>query len=222
MQGVIQEFRERVMEIEAYLDFIRSVDADETLLIKSPDQCPAYSSTQRQDLLKTFKASALLMLYNLMESSVTNAVEAIFDELEKQSVSFDQCREEIRLIVLGNIRQHQPEKLLSVITVLATDIVTKTFRHEVVVSGNVDARKIREVAKRYGFPSPQSRGDRLLTVKTTRNDLAHGSKSFAEVGRSFTVQDIIDIKQDVVAYLTEMLEHVADYLFEKNYAAGTV
>ena len=73
----------------------RSVDTDETLLIKSPDQGPEYSSTQQQDLLKTFKASALLMLYNLMESSVTNAVEAIFDELEKQSVSFDQCREEI-------------------------------------------------------------------------------------------------------------------------------
>jgi len=222
MQGVIQEFRERVREIEAYLDFIRSVDADETLLIKSPDQGPAYSSTQQQDLLKTFKASALLMLYNLMESSVTNAVEAIFDELEKQSVPFDQCREEIRLIVLGNIRQHQPEKLLPLITVLATDIVTKTFRREVVVSGNVDARGIREVAKRYGFPEPRSRGDRLLTVKTNRNDLAHGSKSFAEVGRSFSVQDIIEIRDDVVAYLNEMLEHVADYLFKKNYAAGTV
>lgn len=221
MQSVIQEFHGRVREVESYLDFIRSVDADETLLVKSPDQAPAYSSTQRQELLKTFKASALLMLYNLMESAVTNAVEAIFDELEQQSVPFDQCREEIRLVVLGNVRKHEPRNILPEINALATDIIVKTFRRETVVSGNVDAREIREVAKRYGFPEPQSRGDRLLTVKTNRNDLAHGSKSFSEVGRSFTIQDIIDIKDDVVAYLTEMIGHVSSYLSGKSYAVST-
>lgn len=218
MQGIVQEFHERVREIEVYLGFMKSVDADETLLVKSSDQSPKYSSIQQQDLLKTFKASALLMLYNLMESSVTNAVESIFDELEKQLVSFDQCREEIRLIVLGNIRQYKPQRLLPLITLLATDIVTKTFRREVVVSGNVDARKIREVAKRYGFLEPQMAGERLLTVKINRNDLAHGSKTFAEVGRSFTVQDIIEIQDEVVSYLAEMLNNVADYLDSKNYA----
>jgi hypothetical protein len=77
------------------------------------------------------------------------------------------------------------------------------------------------VARRYGFPEPQSRGDRLLTVKTNRNDLAHGSKSFAEVGRTFTVQDIFDIKNDVVAYLTEMLNHVAEYLRGRGYVAAS-
>lgn len=220
MQGVIQEFNERVAEIEAYLDFIRRVDADEVLLIESENRGPAYSSVAQQDLLRTFKASALLMLYNLMESSVTNSVEAIFDELERQAIPFDQCREEIRLVVLGNVRRHEPQRLLSEIAALATDIITKTFRRETIVSGNVDAREIKKVAKRYGFPEPQSRGDRLLTVKTHRNDLAHGSKSFAEVGRSFTVQDILDIKSDVVVYLTETLTHVADYLRARNYAAS--
>lgn len=220
MQGVVLEFNERVDEIEAYLDFIRRVDAGEVLLAKAETRDPAYSSIAQQDLLRTFKASALLMLYNLMESSVTNAVEAIFDELEQQAIPFDQCREEIRIVVLGNIRRHEPQRLLSEIAILATDIITKTFRRETIVSGNVDAREIREVAKRYGFPEPQSRGDRLLTVKTNRNDLAHGGKSFAEVGRSFTVQDILDIKHDVVAYLTETLNHVADYLRARNYATS--
>lgn len=221
MQSVVQEFKRRVREIEDYLDFISGVDDNMMLLVKPATNEPAYSTSEQQDLLRTFKASALLMLYNLMESSVTNAVQAIFDELEQQAIPFDQCRKEIRLVVLGNVSRHKPQKLLSNIETLATDIITKTFRREAIVSGNVDAREVREVAKRYGFPEPTSRGDRLLTVKTNRNDLAHGNKSFAEVGRTFTVKDIIDIKDDVVSYLTETLDHVDSYLNGKEYAAIT-
>lgn len=217
MQLVIEEFRERVAEIKAYLNFVADVDKDEILLKRASDGGDAHSPIQRGDLLRTFKASALLMLYNLMESSLTNAVEAIFDELEKEAISYDVCREEIRVVVLGNLRQHQPRKLVAELNALATDIVTKTFRKDDIVSGNVDAREIREVAKQYGFPEPTSRGDRLLTVKTHRNDLAHGSKSFAEVGRSFSVPDIQEIEGDVVAYLTEMLNNVSEYLTTKGY-----
>lgn len=217
MHLVIEEFRERVAEIKAYLDFVVNIDEEATLLKRASDAGDAYSPTQQADLLRTFKASALLMLYNLMESAVTNAVEAIFDELEKEAISFDVCREEIRLVVLGNLRQHDPRKLVAELNALATDVVTKTFRKGEIVSGNVDARGIREVAKQYGFPEPKSRGDRLLTVKTHRNDLAHGSKSFAEVGRTFSVSDIQDIERDVVAYLTEMLNNVSEYVATKSY-----
>jgi len=218
MQNVLQEFHDRVIEIEAYLEFIRQVDDNELLLVRAQSPQPANEPQGQQDLLRTFKASALLMLYNLMESSVTSAVEAIFDELAQREIPYDQCREEIRLVVLKNTKSHDPQKLLPEIRTLASDIVTKTFRPETVVSGNVDAREIRQVAKRYGFPEPKSRGDRLLTVKTNRNDLAHGSKSFAEVGRSFSVNDIIVIKIDVVTYLTETLNHVANYLSAKEYS----
>jgi hypothetical protein len=217
VQLVIEEFRERVAEIKAYLAFVAGVDKGTTLLKRADDAGDACSPIQQADLLRTFKASALLMLYNLMESAVTNAVEAIFDELETEAISFDVCREEIRLVVLGNLRQHQPRKLVAELNALATDIVSKTFRKDEIVSGNVDAREIREVARQYGFQEPTSRGDRLLTVKTHRNDLAHGSKSFAEVGRSFSVSDIQEIERDVVAYLTEMLNNVSEYLATKGY-----
>lgn len=217
MQLVVQEYQERVAEIEGYLEFVRRMGDGSTLLSRASDNTPAYTAASQDDLLRTFKASALLMLYNLMESSVKNSVESIFDELEKQTVPFDGCREEIRLVVLGNMRQHSPPKLLPMLNVLATDVVTKTFRKAEIFAGNIDAREIKGVARQYGFSEPKSRGDRLLTVKTHRNDLAHGSKSFAEVGRSFSVEDILQIKQDVVEYLGEMLDNVATYLDEKRY-----
>lgn len=217
MQLVAKEFLERVAEIDTYLNFVRTVSDGTTHLMRASDNLPIYTSNSQDDLLRTLKASALLMLYNLMESSVKNAVEAIFDELEKQMVPFDGCREEIRLVVLGNIKQHAPHKLLPQLNILATDVVTKTFRKAEVVSGNIDAREIKGVARQYGFTEPRRRGDRLLTVKTHRNDLAHGNKSFSEVGRSFSIEDIIQIKQDVVDYLGEMLENVTSYLDSKSY-----
>lgn len=217
MQLVTQEFHERVVEIENYLNFVAAVADGTTHLLRASDNLPVYTANSQVDLLRTLKASALLMLYNLMESSVKNAVEAIFDELEKEMVPFDSCREEIRLVVLGNMKQHAPHKLLPHLSVLATDVVTKTFRKAEIVSGNIDAREIKGVARQYGFAEPSRRGDRLLTVKTHRNDLAHGNKSFSDVGRSFSIEDILQIKQDVVDYLGEMLGNVTSYLDSKSY-----
>ena len=64
-------------------------------------------------------------------------------------------------------------------------------------------------------------GNDLLTVKTTRNDLAHGSKSFAEVGRNFTILDIVRIKDKVIAYLSAMLANVSVYIQQQDYRRTT-
>ena len=41
------------------------------------------------ELLKTLKASGFLLLYNLVEATMRNGIEAIFDELQSQGVSYD-------------------------------------------------------------------------------------------------------------------------------------
>jgi hypothetical protein len=61
----------------------------------------------------------------------------------------------------------------------------------------------------------------LLVVKTTRNDLAHGGKSFAEVGRDYTIADIVEIKRKVIKYLNEMLSCVSDYIANQSYLIAT-
>ena len=216
MNNVIDEFETRVAEIEGYFNFVAGLD-EGSLKVEAAEGNIANPAPEIEVLVKTFKATALLMLYNLMESAVTNAIEAIFDELAERGVGFDKCREEIRKVVLSNARLHKPEKLLPQLSNIAVDIVAKTFRREAFVSGNVNARAIRSIAKQYGFTEPECRGDRLLTIKTHRNDLAHGSKSFAEVGRNFSIQDIREIKSDVFEYLREMFENVGCYIENKHY-----
>lgn len=238
MQG---DFQSRVDEIEAYFNFIGSVDTGAILLLTSDNATSAYSTIEQANLLRTFRASAFLLLYNLMESTVTNAIQAIFDELEIQGVSFDDCSEQVRIVILGNLKDHKTKEIAASFNSIATDIVRKTFRREDVVSGNVDARKIRDLAADYGFEHPRvplvrhqatlrgyvsllpagetlaGDGSKLLDVKNRRNKLAHGSSSFGEIGRDYTHSDMVRIKCEVVAYLDAMIFNVSDYIASQRY-----
>ncbi|MRT15208.1 hypothetical protein GJV07_23370 [Enterobacteriaceae bacterium RIT711] len=215
MIGVQEDFHERVSEIETYLKFIDDIDKKTIQLYMNGES--AYNQSSTDDLLRTCKASAFLLMYNLIESTITNAIEAIFEELASKNVSFDLCRMEIKKIVLNNLKNHQPNDILLSINNLAVDVISKTFKKEIVFSGNVDARKIKKVASDYGFLAPNGDGRDLLTIKSSRNDLAHGSKSFSEVGRDYTMNSILEIKQKVIIYLESMLQNVADYINNKNY-----
>ena len=68
-----------------------------------------------------------------------------------------------------------------------------------------------------GFRHPAVKSDSLLTVKTNRNDLAHGDKSFADVGRDFDMVRLDGIKNEVQAFLDELLVNVADYIAARAY-----
>ncbi len=61
---------------------------------------------------KLSKANGFLLLYNLIESTLKNAIEAIFDEFKLKGVSFDQCRLEVRQLILKNLKRHDEKRLL--------------------------------------------------------------------------------------------------------------
>jgi hypothetical protein len=50
-----------------------------------------------------------------------------------------------------------------------------------------------------------------------RNDLAHGNKSFADVGKEVTIEDILQIKDEVVEYLRQILINIENYLENQEY-----
>ncbi len=56
-----------------------------------------------------------------------------------------------------------------------------------------------------------------MTVKNNRNDLAHGIKSFAEVGKDKSADELIEIKNKVVEYLRQILEKIETYLDNQEY-----
>ena len=86
----------------------------------------------------------------------------------------------------------------------------------------MDARLIKEIAEKYGFSyqtdfAKTKNGQNLVVIKSNRNDLAHGIKSFEEVGRDKTIEELLKIKEEVVEYLRQILENIRDYLDNEEY-----
>lgn len=212
------EFHEREREVIRYFDFLQHF-SDKQVAFQIPEASTTSLPSEADDLFKTLKANGFLLLYNLVESTLKNAIEAIFQELKIKAVSFDQCRLEVREVILGNLKKHNVKKIVSSLSVISTDVVVATFRKEELAAGNVDARLIRELAGLYGFAPPNVKSDELLTVKTHRNDLAHGLKSFAEVGRDFDLHRLQNIKLEVLGFLNALLDSIADYIMNRTYLA---
>lgn len=219
---LFQDFNERAKEVSKYLMFIKNLEQETTQLsigINAKNKIRKIDS----DLEKTLKAAGFLLLYNLIESTMRIAIETIFDQLSKEDVSFDDIRKELKLVIIKNIKDnHSPDNLLTNIKEIAVDIISASFHKGKLFSGNLDAKKIKDTAEIYGFScktNSRKTGDGrdLLTIKTNRNNLAHGLTSFKDAGKDVSADELLEIKKKVVCYLREILQNVETYLANKEY-----
>ncbi len=223
MNSAFVDFQTRSKEVEGYFRFVLRLAGEEVALRTANGGGAAFSAHEHEELLKTFKATCYLLLYNLVESTMRNAVEAMFDELRTKGASFDNCREELRREILKNFKKRETERLLPKLLTLARDVVFETFERSEICSGNLDARAIRSTAKRFGFAEPVGNKFWLLqTVKDVRNDLAHGVKSFADVGRNASPSDLEAARTQTVQILRETLQNISDYLQKQDYLVAPV
>ncbi|MBD2501237.1 MAE_28990/MAE_18760 family HEPN-like nuclease [Anabaena azotica] len=220
--SLFEDFNERSKEVSKYFIFLKSLEQGSTQLSMKDLNGNLRIRMVDSELLKTLKASGFLLLYNLVEATMRNAIEAIFDELRSKGVSYDQMRPELKKIVLKNLKKRNPDEIFSSITLISLDIITVCFDRQDLFSGNIDGRLIRKTASEYGFSyltdyMKTGDGQDLLTVKTNRNLLAHGFKSFAEVGRDKSADELVEIKNKVVRYLRQILRNITQYLTDEEY-----
>ncbi|MDB6123902.1 MAG: hypothetical protein JWQ71_2895 [Pedosphaera sp.] len=222
MNSVFVDFQTRSKEVEGYFRFVIQLANAEISLRTTKDNEIAFSTHEHEELLKTFKATCYLMLYNLVESTMRNAIEAIFVELKLGGISFDDCRAELRQEILKNFKKRDMDKLLPKLLSLARDVIHETFERKENFAGNLDARIIRRTATRFGFKEPTGRDFSMLqTVKDLRNDLAHGVKSFAEVGRNASPSDLEEARSQTVEILSQTLQNIKSYLQNQHYLEST-
>lgn len=224
---LIQDFTERSKEVSKYFIFLKSLEQGTTKVSMSGKGNILKNKVIDSELLKTLKASGFLLLYNLVEATMKNVIEAIFDELKNKGVSYDKIRPELKKVVLKNIKKRNSDEVFSTIVEISVDIITAGFNKKDLFSGNLDGKKIKETAIEYGFSystdhSRTGGGNDLLTVKANRNDLAHGVKSFAEIGRDKTANELLEIKNKVIRYLKQILKNIEVYLDNKDYLDTSV
>jgi hypothetical protein len=216
MSNLRVDFAIRSREVDGYFAMMA--------LLESPEHSVRVGLDA--DVMKTVRASGFLVLYNLVESTARNAVEAIHDHLCGGSYRFDLMRAEMQRIILSHLREAKlDDSLLSLQKLVANDMRWFKVEGSQLFSGNVDARLLRRIADKYGFvlnSPPQARGGaRLLDVKNARNDLGHGSKSFEEVGRDKTLEEMVAIKVEVVTFLSAVVDAVEDYITSSKFLAQT-
>ncbi|MBP0017141.1 MAG: hypothetical protein J7647_06215 [Cyanobacteria bacterium SBLK] len=226
MHNILLDFNTRALEIESYFTFLESLITQKIKLAQFMEDGTQQIKSVDVELAKTLKANGFLLLYNLAESTMRNAVEAIFEELNTNEISFDDLKPEIKKIILKNLKKRSPDNIYSEISRISIDIIVVSFNRDELFSGNVDAREIKKIAKNYGFSSDTNydttkHGENLLKVKSNRNDLAHGFRSFEKVGRDYTIEELIEIKQEVIKYLEQILNNIQDYLNNQEYLEST-
>lgn len=216
MQRVFDDFNQRAKEVNDYFIFLRDLEQQEVKLNRD-----GKISKIDTELEKTLKATGYLLLYNLVESTMRNAIELIFDEIQTKNISFDNLRTELKKLIWQNIRKRKVDKLTAEITNLSKHIISISFDPNDLFSGNVDAKKIKEISLMYGFSmitDAETRdGFDLLSIKTNRNNLAHGFVPFSEVGKDATADNLVEISERVIKYLRQILENIEKYLDKQEY-----
>lgn len=217
MESVLNEFKDRKNEIKVYIDFINL--SEENVIIYDVVNKNGINKT---DLRRIFLANTYLLLYNLVESTIRNTIQEIYDHFSKNKITFESLKPDIKKTILTGFKAKNPDKIVDKIKNITTDVISISFDPNKIFDGNIDAKKIREIAGKYCFSystnySKCKNGKKLVEIKNKRNDLSHGVMSFSECGREISISDLISAFTETSSYLENIIENVKEYLNAKAY-----
>ena len=226
MNTVIADFEKRVAEIEIFFKHIEALEEkedDPSIVTAAPKEI----KTVDPNLIRVLKANLFLLLYNLTESSIRQAISELAVSITSEKIAYSEASDEIKRVWidkgLRKFNNKSAKQIVDCLANLSSNIIDIPFDDEIAGGGNIDARKIREFGAVYGFSCkahPNAKdGAKLFNVKRLRNDLAHGLVSFAECGRNYTVSDLRETKYETIVYLRAILRNISRYLDTKRFRA---
>lgn len=157
MVGAEETYNSRCREIERFFEMLQFMrdNRDSRLCGESSDVASPNTYVVGRDLEKTLRASAYLMLYNLVEATMTNAIDGIHQHIADEQVGFDELKEDVRRIAIKGLRKavssEMPSELLDAAIPISSALIWLGFDKKDLFSGNLDGRLIKDKAKEYGF-----------------------------------------------------------------------
>lgn len=180
-----------------------------------------------RSLIKTISATGYLLIYNMVESTMTSALDAVHQQLHSDELTFSQLNNKLQRICFKNFKSSMTnfEEFKAHNYTFDDALVWLGYQKKKLWNGNVDAEVIYKRAKEYGFNFDLDYhktldGMRLMEVKDKRNQLAHGELSFEQCGQDTAIEDLIAIKEQTFFYLEAVLDGVEVYLEQKDYAVA--
>lgn len=228
-----EEFDKRVIEIDSFYEILKIFELERPKI-------SAFDITANQEKtlsvnsskIDTLRSTSYLLLYNLIESTVYNSITNIFDEINDDGLKYFDIIEDVQKYWLNNLYKHDDKKrketIIETIMKVANQIFSDTITlasSEISYGGSLDAATIFATAKSmkinigniHRIFDKTIHGQILIDVKNKRNWLAHGEKSFIEVGSSSTFSQLVDAKKYICDFLGEYINSVEEYVYNKRY-----
>lgn len=217
MTNTRSEYNKRLDEVEIYFNALSFLDNGSCTISCINIMGERLEMPVDENLSRILKANGFLLLYNLIEATVRKSIDAVFNAIHSNSPTYKKLTSELRELWL---KQESKNASLDKIISIAESVLTNellSFREDCInISGNIDAQEIRKILKQFGG-NEISDGRNLKTIKDKRNHLAHGEFSFSEIGKDYTIQDLVKYKDDAKEYLDKVLDEIQHYIENKNY-----
>lgn len=226
MDSFREDFDNRSGEILAYLDLLRFIEHAGAELLSSENHENKLAITAQSR--KTLKGTVYILLYNLIESTMREAICFIHETIYEKNIDFDSLKGNLKSEILKRLKSESVsvDNLVSGLTGkgIACGISYGTFNKKKLFSGNIDREEIKGKSLIYGFSTNSEythtkHGEKLATIKQHRNDLAHGNVSFAELGKNVSYQDLENVSLEVIAYLDSIANNIEHYINTDGYLA---
>ncbi len=230
MKDVLDDFDERVGEIDTYFESLEDLEQPNARLVFELDHRDLEKGID-SEWVKTLKATSFLLIYNLVEAGIRSALGSLYETMKREECKCENLREEVRSVWIDQqfrgIDRHSAslwtyqEAAKKLVSHVVNQVVVAMDSELLPAAGNLNAKNVREICHRLGIPvatPPDALGGAdLANVVTQRNNLAHGNLSFRECGRDYSVDQLRATKEQAVVFVRGILENIQRYITEKAY-----
>lgn len=215
-------FQDRCDETDEFFDFLEIVLERRTKITKHDSS----AFLMAPKLKKTLRANAILVLYNLIESTVRNFLHAVHVDMHENTIHVVNLIDSLKEKILKDFKKSMKNDYINRIIDINHDIILESFDIDKICSGNIDAREIKNITAKYKIQYPYTKGSEtsnaLLQIKTGRNTLAHGKKSFAEYANNLTIDELLTMKEHTITNLSKLATNTESYIEEQKYLAQPI
>ena len=170
------------------------------------------------------------LLYNIIESTIIHCLQSLYDAVHDDRLKYKDLTDDIKYMWVKsqypyNIQSKQmrdkTKEIMDGIEINLIKFDTNTYND---ISGNLDMRKIKELAKSLGIDMELCKmqdkdiiANDFLSIKNKRNKLAHGEDSFSSIGSVLTFSDLRRYKDNVYVFLGMIIDKFDDFIKNKKY-----
>lgn len=217
MNNAKNEYNKRLQEIELYFDTLQFLDQGNCSIKRIDILGKEEVKSIDLSLTTILKANGFLLLYNLIEATIRNSINAVLASIHSSRATFRTLSDNLKKIWINQESKNTShEKIMLIAETILKNEMLKFEKDCINISGNIDARRIREILRQFGG-NEIGNGRDLQTIKDKRNKLAHGEFTFSEIGQDCTMKDLILYKQETEQYLSSVLDEIQDYIDNKKY-----